>query len=91
MKLLSCLSFFAALASAASIDLSKRQGPLEVKLERSGNTAVKASIRNTGASDLKILKTGSILDTVEVEKSQVFSGGMCTLIMIPLAPFFTDC
>ncbi|KAL9948524.1 hypothetical protein D7B24_009187 [Verticillium nonalfalfae] len=68
------LLYLATLASAASVDLNKRDSPLDIKIEKVGNTAIKASITNTGASDLKVLKTGSILDDLEVEKSEIFSG-----------------
>ncbi|EGY16866.1 Neutral protease 2 like protein [Verticillium longisporum] len=68
------LLYLATLASAASVDLSKRDSPLDIKIEKVGNTVIKASITNTGASDLKVLKTGSILDELEVEKSEIFSG-----------------
>ncbi|ROT40802.1 metallo proteinase [Sodiomyces alkalinus F11] len=76
MKFLASVSFLAALASAAVVDITRREteSPLEVKIELSGNSAVRASITNTGSSAIKVLKTGSILDTVEVEKSQVFLG-----------------
>ncbi|ORX94823.1 neutral protease 2-like protein [Clohesyomyces aquaticus] len=39
-----------------------------------GNTAVKALITNKGASDLKVFKTGTILDDSAVEKVEVFQG-----------------
>ncbi|KAK1987057.1 metallo proteinase [Colletotrichum cereale] len=74
MKFLVGLSCFAALASAAVVDLNKRDSPINVKIEAIGNTGVKASITNTGASDLKVLKTGSILDKLAVEKAEVFTG-----------------
>ncbi|TDZ67612.1 Neutral protease 2-like protein [Colletotrichum trifolii] len=74
MKLITGLSFFAALASAVVVDLNKRDSPLDVKIEAVGNSGVKASITNTGASDLKVFKTGSILDTLAVEKAEVFAG-----------------
>ncbi|KAI9151255.1 metalloproteinase [Paramyrothecium foliicola] len=64
----------ASVASAASVDLAKRDSPLDLSLELVGNTAVKAVLTNTGAEALKVLKTGSILDQLEVEKSVVFSG-----------------
>ncbi|KAI8309729.1 Neutral protease 2-like protein [Colletotrichum sp. SAR11_59] len=74
MKFLTGLSCFAALASAVVVDLNKRDSPLDVKIEAVGNSAVKASITNTGASDLKVFKTGSILDKLAVEKAEVFAG-----------------
>ncbi|KAK1449971.1 metalloproteinase [Colletotrichum melonis] len=74
MKFLTGLSCFAAVASAVVVDLNKRDSPLDVKIESTGNTAIKASITNTGASDLKVLKAGSILDKLAVEKAEVFAG-----------------
>uniref|UniRef100_L2G6H0 Neutral protease 2 n=1 Tax=Colletotrichum fructicola (strain Nara gc5) TaxID=1213859 RepID=L2G6H0_COLFN len=74
MKFLTGLSCFAALASAVVVDLNKRDSPLDVKIEAVGNSGVKASITNTGASDLKVFKTGSILDKLAVEKAEVFAG-----------------
>ncbi|EXF79318.1 metalloproteinase [Colletotrichum fioriniae PJ7] len=74
MKFLTGLSCLAAVASAVVVDLNKRDSPLDVKIESTGNTAIKASITNTGASDLKVLKAGSILDKLAVEKAEVFAG-----------------
>lgn len=73
MKFLAGLSLIASVASAISVDLTQRGGPLDVKIEVVGNTNVKASITNTGKEPLKILKTGSILDNAAVEKTQIFS------------------
>ena len=72
MKFLASISFLASLAGAVSVDLARRDSPLEVKLEMVGNTVVKASITNNGNTDLKIFKTGSILDSTPVEKVGVF-------------------
>ncbi|KAK1569697.1 Deuterolysin metalloprotease family-domain-containing protein [Colletotrichum navitas] len=74
MKFLAGLSCLAALASAAVVDLNKRDSPINVKIEAVGNTGLKASITNTGASDLKVLRTGSILGKLAVEKAEVFTG-----------------
>ncbi|KAF2115652.1 neutral protease [Lophiotrema nucula] len=68
----SIIATLTALATAAVVDLGKRDSPLDVKLEMVGNTAVKASITNTGAADLKVFKTGTFLDNSAVEKVQVF-------------------
>lgn len=65
----------ASLASAVSAALDKRDSPLAVSLELTGNTAVKASIKNTGSSDLKLFKTGTFLDDSHVEKVEVFKAG----------------
>ncbi|KAI2627847.1 Deuterolysin metalloprotease family-domain-containing protein [Hypoxylon sp. NC1633] len=76
MKFTAGVSLFAALASAVSVDLTKRTSPLDVKLEMVGNTAVKASITNTGASDLKVFKTGTFLDANSpTEKVAIYQGG----------------
>ncbi|KAI2782786.1 metallo proteinase [Daldinia loculata] len=76
MKFTTGISLFAAAASALSVDLNKRDSPLDVKLEMVGNTAVKASITNTGASDLKVFKTGTFLDeNAATEKVAIYQGG----------------
>jgi deuterolysin len=74
MKFIIGASLLASLASAASVDLAKRETPLDLTLELVGNTAVRASVTNSGSEPLRVLKTGSILDNLEVEKSEVFSG-----------------
>jgi deuterolysin len=71
------LAAVASLANAASVDLTKRDSALDVKLEMVGNTAVKAKITNTGADALKVLKTGSFLDKASTEKVAVFQGSKC--------------
>jgi deuterolysin len=76
MKFLA-LAAVASLANAVSLDFNKRDAAVDVKLELTGNTAVKALITNTGSEDLKVLKTGSFLDSAAVEKVEVFQG--CTL------------
>lgn len=65
----------ASLASAFSDALSKRDSPLSVALEVTGNTEVKAVITNTGSEDLKLFKTGTFLDDALVEKVEVFQSG----------------
>jgi hypothetical protein len=75
----STMKFFAvaavaSLANAVSLDFAKRDSALDVKLELTGNTAVKAVITNTGSEDLKVLKTGSFLDSAAVEKAEVYQG-----------------
>ncbi|KAI0382489.1 Deuterolysin metalloprotease family-domain-containing protein [Hypomontagnella monticulosa] len=75
MKFTAGISLFAAVASALSVDLAKRDSPLDVKLEMVGNTAVKASITNTGAADVKVFKTGTFLDeNAATEKVAIFQG-----------------
>ncbi|KAJ4313807.1 hypothetical protein N0V94_006769 [Neodidymelliopsis sp. IMI 364377] len=61
----------AALASLVS-GFSLEDSPLNVELEITGNTAVKALIKNTGSEDLKLFKTGTFLDDSDVEKVEVF-------------------
>lgn len=74
MKFFNSLSVLASLAGAASI--ARRDAPLSVQLEMVSNTGVQATITNTGNEDLKIFKTGTLLDNSPVEKVQVFKGGM---------------
>lgn len=75
MKLLQGLSVFASLASAVSVDLGKRDSPLDVKIQMVDNSIVQAAITNTGRETLRLLKTGTILDSAAVEKTEIFSGG----------------
>ncbi|GME55872.1 peptidase m35 deuterolysin protein [Neofusicoccum parvum] len=63
----------AALANATALNLNKRESPLDVKLEMVGNTEVKATVTNTGASALKLYKTGTLLDKTAVEKVEINS------------------
>ncbi|KAI0438097.1 neutral protease [Xylaria telfairii] len=74
MKFLAGATLLASVASAASIDNAKRNSPLDVKIEMVGNSGIKASITNTGASDLKVFKTGSLLDKAATEKVNVYQG-----------------
>jgi deuterolysin len=62
---------FAALVPLVS-GLSLEDSPLNVELEFTGNTAVKALIKNTGAEGLKLFKTGTFLGDSHVEKVEVF-------------------
>ncbi|PVI06074.1 metallo proteinase [Periconia macrospinosa] len=73
MKFLS-LAALISLANAASVDLAKRDSLLDVKLEMTGNTAIKAKITNTGSEAVKVLKVGSFLDKIPTEKVSVFKG-----------------
>lgn len=68
-------SYTLLLASVvSSMPLSDRDvaSPLAVNLEMVGNTLVKATIVNNGDSDLKLFKTGSLLDSAPVEKAEIF-------------------
>ncbi|PTB69175.1 hypothetical protein BBK36DRAFT_1134696 [Trichoderma citrinoviride] len=71
MKFISGLIALAALASAAP---GKAPTPLDIKLESAGNAEIKAVITNTGKNNLKIFKTGTILDSSPVEKVKISSG-----------------
>jgi deuterolysin len=73
MKLFA-VAAIASLANAVSLNFNKRDSALDVKLELTGNTAVKAVITNTGSEDLKVLKIGTFLDDAAVEKVEVFQG-----------------
>ncbi|KAI9162844.1 Disintegrin and metalloproteinase domain-containing protein B [Paramyrothecium foliicola] len=70
----SVISSLAVLANAATIDLHKREAPLDVKIEQIGNSEVKATITNTGSVALRVLKTGSILDSAPIEKAVISQG-----------------
>ncbi|KAB2568594.1 Neutral protease 2-like protein [Lasiodiplodia theobromae] len=75
MKFFTGLSIatLATAVSAVSLNLNKRDSPLDVKLEMVGNTEVKATVTNTGASALKLYKAGSFLDSAAVEKAEIYS------------------
>ncbi|KAI1355529.1 neutral protease [Xylaria sp. FL0043] len=74
MKFLAGATLLASVASAASIENAKRASPLDVKIEMVGNSGIKASITNTGATDLKVLKTGTLLDKAATEKVNIYQG-----------------
>ncbi|GJN78781.1 hypothetical protein PLIIFM63780_002290 [Purpureocillium lilacinum] len=68
----------AALVAAAPNVENRGPSPFEVKLEMLGNSEVKATFMNKGKNNLKVLKTGSILDSSHVEKAKVFSSDLLT-------------
>ncbi|KAI1827045.1 neutral protease 2-like protein [Xylaria intraflava] len=72
MKFIGNIALLASVASAAS--MRKYVAPLDVQIEQVGNSGVKASIKNSGSEDLKVLKTGSILDSAPIEKVRVSQG-----------------
>ncbi|KAH8903745.1 hypothetical protein BR93DRAFT_981085 [Coniochaeta sp. PMI_546] len=74
MKLFQGLSVFASAASAVSVNLSKRDTPLDVKIQMVDNSMVEATITNTGVETLRLFRTGTILDSAAVEKTEVLSG-----------------
>lgn len=84
MKFLSFVAL-ASMAMAAPAN-KKRANALDVKLEQIGNTEVRAIISNNGVNNLKVLKTGTILDTNPVEKVQVFQNSTSLLLFQPVKP-----
>lgn len=75
MKFIAGFSLLASVASAISVDVNKRDTPLDVKLEVVGNSGIKASITNAGSAALKLFKTGTILDDFPVEKVELHTAG----------------
>lgn len=56
--------------------LDQRATGLSVSLTAEGNSKVKATVTNTGTTDLNLLSVGTMLDTAEaVEKVKVYSAG----------------
>ncbi|CAN8099697.1 unnamed protein product [Discula destructiva] len=51
-----------------------QDSPLEVTVEPAGNSALKASITNTGSEPIRLLKAGSILDDRAIERAEIYSG-----------------
>lgn len=80
MVLLLQLAFIAsALGAAVNIERATSPQALSVELESSGNSAVKATITNTGPEPLRLYTPGSLLDDSPIEKTEVFSG--CKFIL----------
>ncbi|KAJ2994447.1 hypothetical protein NUW58_g1558 [Xylaria curta] len=73
MKAAAIVSCLTGLANAAAIN-TKGESPLVVEIAQVGNSEVRASITNTGNAALRVLRTGSILDSVPVEKVRVSQG-----------------
>jgi deuterolysin len=70
----------ATVASAASVDINKRDTPLSIKLESIGNSEVKIAVTNNGEKALNLLSKGTFLDEVApVEKVQVYTAAGGTL------------
>lgn len=66
----------ASLATAASVDVHKRETPLSVKLAASGNSEVKVTLTNNGEKTLNLLSKGTFLDEeLPVEKVQMYAAG----------------
>ncbi|KAI1358770.1 metallo proteinase [Xylaria arbuscula] len=70
MKSVAIASCLAALATAAAVNV-REESPLSVSIEQVGNSEVKATITNTGDVALRVVRTGSILDTAPVEKVKI--------------------
>ena len=78
------IALTAAIAHASPLAQQSAPDNLQVTLERVGNTVVNARITNNGASDLNVLKTGSILDDDDnIEKARVFAGGVYITVLLP--------
>lgn len=67
MKFAASIATLASLAAAAPT----ANPQLSVKLELQDNSRVKAVVSNPGKENVKVLKTGSILDNVPVQKASV--------------------
>jgi deuterolysin len=77
------MKFFVGLTTLVSLALaapSKAPTPLDVKLEKIGNSQVKATVTNNGKNALKLFKSGTLLDSVANEKAIVSAG--CKLLSI---------
>lgn len=75
MKSFSFFLLAASLVSAAPSGELSQPPAVHVQLEQSGNSFVKATVRNNGPVTLKILRANSIFDTHPIEKVQVSSKG----------------
>ncbi|KAL3584831.1 hypothetical protein FPOAC2_14612 [Fusarium poae] len=76
MKLFSSsIMLLASVANSMPFD-ERDASSLAVNLEMIGNTLVKATITNNGGSDLKLFKTGSLIDPdIQTEKAEIFQNG----------------
>jgi deuterolysin len=78
MKLVGQLSVaaLASVATAASVDVFKRETPLKVELFADGNSQVKVVLTNSGETTLNLLSTGTFLDEANpVEKVTMYANG----------------
>lgn len=76
MKLSTTFLLSGSLAIAAPSNLAAQDSSsVDVKIESAGNTRVKVTVTNTGAENLRLLKTGSFLSDAPVRKVNVFSEG----------------
>jgi anti-sigma-K factor RskA len=66
----------ASYATAASVDVHKRETPLSVKLAATGNSEVKVTLTNNGEKTLNLLSKGTFLDEqLPVEKVEMYAAG----------------
>jgi deuterolysin len=66
----------ASYATAASVDINKRETPLSVQLTATGNSEVKIAVTNNGEKTLNLLSKGTFLDEkTPVEKVSIYSAG----------------
>lgn len=78
MKVLSpiTLAALASYATAASVDVNKRETPLSVQLSAAGNSEVKVVVTNNGEKTVNLLSKGTFLDEQNpVEKVSIYSAG----------------
>jgi deuterolysin len=69
----------ASYATAASVDINKRETPLSVQLTATGNSEVKIAVTNNGEKTLNLLSKGTFLDEkTPVEKVSIYSAGGST-------------
>lgn len=67
------MKLLAGLAALVSLGATAPQAPtpIDVQLQMDGNSAVKATITNNGKDDLKIFRTGTILDKSAIQKTRI--------------------
>jgi Deuterolysin metalloprotease (M35) family len=75
MKPFTYFGLAAFLGLAASKAIHQHAPGIEVKLHGAGNSAIKATIKNTGSKPLRLLKEGTIFDSAPVQKVHVKSQG----------------
>ncbi|EFY85093.1 metallo-endopeptidase [Metarhizium acridum CQMa 102] len=67
MKPLASLAALVSLAATAP----QAARPLDVQFQMDGNSAIRATITNNGKKDLKIFRTGTILDSSAIQKTRI--------------------
>jgi len=72
LRIYSILSTISFICDASPF---KIKSPLSVHLASTGLSTVKATIKNTGPSTLRLLNKGSILDPSPVQKFSVYRNG----------------